>query len=288
MKLAIIINECRAAEILDQLPELAKKYNINYDLFIIKPDQLETVLKELNHQSYSGFIVGGGDGTVRTAAEQLMHTELPLAILPLGTFNLLAKSLQHINDLDALFAMIKNGKTKKIDLVEINNKIMINHAWIGFYYYILKLREQNKEIFSKNRLLKMLFNIFNLFNIIPIYELDLLTDEKHACYKTCLLFVSNNESHLNLFNFGEHKSLTTGLLNVTILNCHSRWGLLKCLLNSLIMNPKDNKYMSNFSATKLIVREKKTINIVIDGELFKLSSPIEFTILPKQLTVFTP
>jgi len=37
-------------------------------------------------------VVGGGDGTLLTAIDGLVETKLPLAVLPLGTFNELART----------------------------------------------------------------------------------------------------------------------------------------------------------------------------------------------------
>jgi diacylglycerol kinase family enzyme len=62
-------------------------------------------------------IVVGGDGTVRSAASGMLHTGVPMAILPLGTGNLLARNLDlPIGQIDALLAIAITGKLRNIDV----------------------------------------------------------------------------------------------------------------------------------------------------------------------------
>ncbi len=59
-------------------------------------------------------IAAGGDGTASAVASTT--TEFPLAILPLGNENLLARHLRFTNDLTALTDAIYRGKARRIDL----------------------------------------------------------------------------------------------------------------------------------------------------------------------------
>lgn len=292
MKIAIVINAARITPDLENKlngTDLINKHHIEYDLFLVQPQNIEMTLVNLNHQSYNAYIIGGGDGTVRTAIQVLVDKELPLAILPLGTFNLLANSLSHPNDIDALFAMIKNNKTKKIDLAEVNGNVIINHAWIGFYYAILKIRKRNTAIFEKQKLLKMIFNVFHLFKDLPLWEITISTDSQTTDHKTYLVYIGNNEFSTSIFDFGERKCLTSGLLSVVILNCHTKWQLFCCMVSSLMGNFKNSQYIHTFSAEKISIRTTKSpINIVVDGELFSLSLPLDFIVHQKQLTVMLP
>ncbi len=280
MKIAIIINSHRLTPELKATLEdtnLTEKYDIQYDLFTPEPDKLEATLKQLNHEAYNACLVGGGDGTVRTAAQILQSSQLPLVILPLGTFNVLAKSLNYPNDIDALFSMIKNKKTKEIDLAEVNKVIFANHAWLGFYYYIMRMREKHKNILGRSRLLKALFNAFLMFKHMPIYEFKIKVDHEVRVYKTCLIFVSNNESTSQLFDFGKRPLLATGLLYVNILNCHTRLQLFLCMFSIIFTSFKESKYVEQFSVEDLdISSSNKQINIVVDGEMVKLESPLHF------------
>ncbi|WP_337589550.1 diacylglycerol/lipid kinase family protein [Arthrobacter sp. ERGS1:01] len=71
-------------------------------------------------------IVGGGDGTVRAVSQTLRRTEVPLAIIPLGTGNLLARNLDlDVNDIAANVQVALFGHQRHIDagLMELENEV---------------------------------------------------------------------------------------------------------------------------------------------------------------------
>jgi len=59
----------------------------------------------------------GGDGTVRAVATGMVHTGVPMAVIPLGTGNLLARNLDlPIGALDKLIAIAISGRIRRIDV----------------------------------------------------------------------------------------------------------------------------------------------------------------------------
>ena len=62
-------------------------------------------------------LVAGGDGTVRAVAEALRGSAVPMAILPAGTGNILARNLAvPLNSIDDALAVAFHGDTHRIDL----------------------------------------------------------------------------------------------------------------------------------------------------------------------------
>ena len=77
-------------------------------------------------------IVGGGDGTLNAAAQGLMQCKLPLGILPLGTANDFARTLNIAPNLQDAVGVIANGNTRSIDLGEVNGHLFLNVSSVGF------------------------------------------------------------------------------------------------------------------------------------------------------------
>lgn len=64
-------------------------------------------------------VVAGGDGTVRVVCAELARTDIPVAVLPAGTGNLLARNLGISLDLDIALAELLGGTEKRIDSVQV-------------------------------------------------------------------------------------------------------------------------------------------------------------------------
>jgi diacylglycerol kinase (ATP) len=76
-------------------------------------------------------LAAGGDGTVRSCAQALAGTTVPLAIVPLGTANLAARTLGLPRRLDAVLAVAFGGQQRPIDLAEADGMPYLAMAGIG-------------------------------------------------------------------------------------------------------------------------------------------------------------
>jgi diacylglycerol kinase (ATP) len=76
-------------------------------------------------------VVGGGDGTLNAAAAGIARLKRPLGILPLGTANDLARTLEIPADLDAALRIIADGKIRSIDVGLVNDVMFFNVASVG-------------------------------------------------------------------------------------------------------------------------------------------------------------
>lgn len=93
--------------------------------------ELPGTLKRVVAGGHDMVVVGGGDGTVSFAAGQLAGTGTVLGILPLGTANDLARTLEIPGGLDAACTALADGKVVDIDLGRANGWPFLNVASVG-------------------------------------------------------------------------------------------------------------------------------------------------------------
>ena len=73
----------------------------------------------------------GGDGTVTACAEGVTGTGVPLAIVPMGTGNLLARNIGLPSGLDEALAVALSGVQQPIDAGRVNGTLFVVMAGLG-------------------------------------------------------------------------------------------------------------------------------------------------------------
>ena len=96
-----------------------------------RPGTLPGIVAKAVAKAPPMLIVGGGDGTLSCAVDALVGTDIIFAILPLGTANSFARSLDIALDLDGAVAVITGGEPRRIDLGMIDDDYYCNCAAIG-------------------------------------------------------------------------------------------------------------------------------------------------------------
>lgn len=76
-------------------------------------------------------IVGGGDGSLSSAVDDIVDRDCVFALLPLGTANSFARTLGIPLDLDGAIDTIANGKRRRVDLGIIDGDYFANAAALG-------------------------------------------------------------------------------------------------------------------------------------------------------------
>ncbi|MDB4766228.1 diacylglycerol kinase family protein [bacterium] len=133
-------------------------------------------------------VAAGGDGTVSLLANTI-DQNIPLAILPLGTENLLAKYLNLTADPNRLLKLLQNGVEKKLDAGRANGKLFLVMASCGFDASVVeKLHSARKGHISHLSYFRPILSSLRWYRY-P--KLSITIDDEETVLSACWLFLFN-------------------------------------------------------------------------------------------------
>lgn len=97
-------------------------------------------------------VAASGDGTMAAVAAAVAGTDVPMGILPLGTFNYFARSLGVPLELDEALDALCSGTVRRVAFGEVNGRLFLNNASVGIYPKVLDERESTFERYGRSRL----------------------------------------------------------------------------------------------------------------------------------------
>jgi len=91
---------------------------------------------------YDAVVAAGGDGAIHAVAGWLLGSDTPLAIIPLGTGNVLARELGVKKSAEALVDMLRRGPVKNMPVGMAGERIFLFVVGIGFDAQVVHYFEQ--------------------------------------------------------------------------------------------------------------------------------------------------
>ena len=252
-------------------------------LELVAGDKLAAAVER--HAGKRVVAVGGGDGTLGSAAGVLAGTRTALAILPLGTRNHLAKELGIPEDLAEAAAVAAKGRHRQIDIGSAGDRVFVNNASLGIYTRLVRERDQRKG----PKWFKTIPAALATMRHWRRQHFDLTIDSQPRPLKTPLLFIGNNAYSLEAGRVGERHSLSDGALSLYAVSARTPLGLAAFAARALIGRADAAADFEELTDAKsVVVNGSGRIDVGLDGEVLKLALPITFRILPGALSVVVP
>lgn len=110
---------------------VARGFTVSAAHAVRHPRYLGMVLNQLIADGHLLIAVGGGDGTLASAAGRMANKPVVMGLLPLGTANSFARSLNIEPELDAALDVIAQGDIAAVDVISIGDTHFLNSATIG-------------------------------------------------------------------------------------------------------------------------------------------------------------
>lgn len=239
-------------------------------------------LIDQHHKEIDLVIIGGGDGSVNSAAAALYRHNLTLAILPLGTANDLARSLGLPTDLLDVFRIIAANKCRKIDLGAFDGHYFFNAANIGLGTHVT--RELTSEIKKRWGVFSYLRAAFAAFKRNRKFQATLIIDGAQHCVTSIQLAVGNGRFYGGGNIIDEAATIDDGVLKLYSLPPKSMWELLSKALWLRAGKQRQMQHIFTAVGHRIEIHTTPGREVYADGEPV-CKTPVVFKIIPQALNV---
>lgn len=263
-----------------------------YDLYETTGNEsLEAVVKTaVTKTEYAWVAAIGGDGTISQVVNGLMHTDVPLVILPGGTGNVLAQELGIPTDIEAACALI-NGQSliRHIDVIQVDDNYFVHQIGIGIESATMKSTSSEQ----KNRwgLAAYLWTAVKEAIGWRPYHFTLTVDgQKHSIrYGSELVLANAGKIGAFDLEWDEEIAPDDGRLDVIVIRARTVADYAQVVWALVTRQQRRSRQFTLYPAYREVqVTTERPLPIHGDGEIYEDISSFTAVLLPQALKVIVP
>ena len=265
----------RASLIIDLIRYLKQK-GIRPRLFSNR-ERMQELLRVRSQENPPVCVVAaGGDGTVQDLINR--YPDQRIAILTLGTENLMARYLGIPRSGVFVGEMISRGATREIDLCQMQQQRFILMASVGFDAAVVAdLTEFRKGNISHLSYLKPLWRTIRSY---PYEPLLISTDQSSEEITAYHAIIVNIPAYGLKLNFSPTANDADGLLDVILFKKKGLLSTLKYLYQIVRGSHLNSPDVQRIQANRIQIRSDRPVPVQTDGDATGLT-PLEITVLPR-------
>lgn len=247
-------------------------------------DSGEGMAKRAAHDGAELVIAAGGDGTMHAVASGLVGTQSILGILPTGTMNNLAHSLNIPDTIPAACFTIANGKTRAIDVGKINDRIFLEVAGVGLEAALFPAAEEIKHPGLLSTLHGTLSGLKTLLSFKAARVRIAVNGVKHSIHNALQVTICNAPFYGAHLQVAREILMDDGLLDVFI---YSNFSKAEYLRHAVSISQGRRPYqpkIKHLRVRSLRVTADAPLEVQADGEA-RGYTPAEVTVLPAALRI---
>ncbi len=229
------------------------------------------------------IVAAGGDGTVQDVINR--YPDQRIAILPLGTENLLARYLGIKKSGQFVAEMISQGTTREMDLCQINQHKFALMASIGFDAAVAsELTQTRKGHISHFSYLRPIWNTLRSY---PYEEFRVMTADCVQGITAYHAIIVNIPVYGLKLNFAPSADDQDGLLEVVLFRKKGIWNMLKYVIRVMRGSHLTAEGVQILQAKQIQVESNHPIPVQTDGDATDLT-PVEIRVLPAAARFIVP
>ena len=288
-KYLTIINPHSGTSRKTSIPELA--YNIlsenGSELYFVYTNEQGHVAQIIDDVATQGFdvVIGvGGDGTINEVADAVRPTDMTMGIIPMGSGNGLARSLDIPMDPEAALEVIRKGYIKRIDCCEANGIPFFVTFGVGFDAQVTASYDQKSFRGPLSYVLSTVDQFIKHKSSLYRLHLNGEVIEQKAFLVTC----ANADQYGNNAIIAPEAELDDGLFDVVVIRNMSLLKAPQVAINLFTKNINESASIDIYRTDHLVIEREEEDYAQVDGELLELGRRIEITIQKQQLPILVP
>ncbi len=263
--------------------------DISFEIYETTGDEdLRQKVRNAVQQGFKLFVSAGGDGTLSGVIDGLVGTQIPLIILPTGTWNTVAQIMNIPLQIDpALELVFQDHTIRTVDALQVDRGFFILSVSAGVGSRTMEdIKRQEKRRFGK--LVDLWKGLIQLMEFRS-YVFDVKIDGTPTRFRASELMVVNSASlGLKAIQLDPSIRMDDGKLNVCRIYANTLGEYFKLAISMLRGDQKHNWNVFCMEATQEVeIRCSEKLPVQGDGDIIG-RLPIRVKIYPKAVQIVTP
>ncbi|MDD2370993.1 MAG: YegS/Rv2252/BmrU family lipid kinase [Firmicutes bacterium] len=286
----LIYNKASGSDSIDSLlteiVPIYQEHGIILTPFCLNIGSKEDFLPLLKHKEFTGVLISGGDGSIRSVLSFLLDNDidLPVGILPAGTCNDLANSLGLPKNIKEAALVPLKGKKLAIDVGVINDDTYFFSSCAGGYF--MPATYDTPVSAKKNiKQFAYYFKAATKFTSIKPFELSIVIDGTLHKFSAIMFAIGTGSQIAGFNNILNEAELTDGKLDLFIIDDCSYYELPNIVFNIFRGQFANQKHVRFFQGESFYIDGPLNLPIVFDGEKGE-RLPLSVEVSKKRITLF--
>lgn len=235
--------------------------------------------------THDQLVICGGDGSISSAAGAVMESGLPMGILPMGTANDLARTLQIPLELEEAAGVILAGRLRPIDVGTVNGHTFFNIASIGLSTELARrLDARMKRRFGR---LSYALTAIQVLLSARRFRARIAANGHSRTVKTYQIAVGNGVHYGGGNVILQAAAIDDGRLDLYSLEMRSLWKLVLMFPAFRAGRHGAWKEVRTSRSDAFVIETRRPLPVNADGEIVT-TTPARFRTHPGAVSVFVP
>jgi diacylglycerol kinase (ATP) len=249
------------------------------------PGDAKQIAKEAVRQKFDYVVAAGGDGTVNEVGTALINTDVTLGVIPLGSGNGIARSMNIPLKMDKSLLLLREPAHTHIDVGQANNYKFIGVCGFGFD---ANIGQKFQNYGARGPVPYFLIGIREFLSYKPEH-LGIQIDHNHLSINAFVVAVANTQQYGNGAIIAPHADPGDGLFDLCIVQDISFSQAIRLsikLFNGTIDRSREYQHYRTKKLTINFDSDNKVIHT--DGEPLVCKTPLRIQLIPQALKVCAP